>query len=998
MTQRFINLLCMGVLFCCSLTLKAQTGTVRGKVHTGDGSPVSGASVTVKNSTRGAFTTEDGSFALPLQTKSTLVISAVGYATREISATPGETLDIALNRQSQMMDEVVVTALGIRREKRQLTYSTQEVKGDVLTATKEPNVLNALTGRVSGVQVTSSTGQPGSSSRIVIRGTSSLTGDNEALIVLDGVPINNSETGAGVGPGSGSSRLSDIDPNIIESINILKGSAASALYGAKAARGVVMITTKNGNGNRKAQLNFTTQYSLETPILPEVQDKYALGDFGVYANGETVKTSTVWGPRIDTLKVNGQPVYNRNPMKDFFQNGITLTNTLSVNGGVGKSNYFFSYSYLDQKGTVPTTDLKRHTAFAKYTTAISDKFTSVFQFNYASSVNHRIPEGYDLISPIWTVYTAPFTWNPLPIYDAQGNQRVFRASRNNPYWALENAKRETRVNRFIPTFTLTYAPTDWLSVTERLGADIYADQTKYYEAPSTLVGTTGTIRDQNNNFRQFNHDLIIQANKTYGDFGVNLLVGNNVLSTYSQLYDITGSGLTIPSFTNVTNAATIVANQTYSLTRKVGFYGQANVDYKRLLNLSLTGRYDGSSVLSQDNNWYPYGSASMGFIFSELFSSRAINFGKVRVSYSAVGNDNIGAYSLTTPFSRPANFPFDGRAGFRLTSNLGNADLRNERTNEFETGLEMRFLANRIGLEASYFSRQHNDLLTSSVPISAATGFSSTTINSGNMTNKGVEVLLSGTPVKTGKFTWDVMVNYTKIKNEVTKVNAGLTNISLGQTFAFVGQPYGSFYNTGYVYNDEGRIMIDKDGLPIVSGTKIIGNLQPDWLGGLNNSFRYGNLALSFFFDMRKGGDILNSDDRYGYFYGTPKVTENREDRVIPGISTVDNKENTKVVTARSYYQRLNLIYESVIQDGTYIKLRNVNLSYNFNQKLLQRTPFASASLTATGRNLWIHAPHFTGSDPEVSTFGSTNGSQGVYGYSVPTSRSYNLTLSVTLK
>lgn len=385
-------------------------------------------------------------------------------------------------------------------------------------------------------------------------------------------------------------------------------------------------------------------------------------------------------------------------------------------------------------------------------------------------------------------------------------------------------------------------------------------------------------------------------------------------------------------------------------------------------------------------------------MFSELLSIPAINFGKARISYSKVGNDNIGPYSLTTPFTRATNFPFDGRAGFLLTSNLGNPDLKNEGTGEFEVGLEMRFLKNRFGFEASYFSRNHTDLLTSGIPISAATGYSSTTLNSGDMTNKGVEVLVSATPVKSSKFTWDIMLNYTKIKNNVTKINAGLDRIATGQTVAFVGLPYGNFYNTGYVYNAEGRIMIDKDGLPVVSGTKIIGNLQPDWLGGFNNSFRYGSLAMSFFFDVRKGGDILNSDDRYGYFYGTPKITENREDRVISGISTVDNKENTKVVTARNYYQRLNLIYESVIQDGTYIKLRNVNLSYNFNQKFLQKTPFSAASLTATGRNLWIHAPNFTGSDPEVSTYGTGNGSQGVYGYSVPTSRSYNFTLNVTLK
>lgn len=988
--------------FCCMasvVTAYAQTNTVKGKVVSDDGAPLSGVSVVVKGTKRGVITAEDGSFTMEVNGKANLVIDAIGYTTKEYAVTGGQTLQVSLDKKVQSMDEVVVTALGIKREKRQLTYSTQEVKGEVLAATKEPNVLNAMTGRISGVQITSSSGQPGSSSRIVIRGVSSITGDNEALIVLDGVPINNSQSG-NAGPGNGISRLSDIDPAIIESINVLKGSAASALYGSKAARGVVMITTKNGS-NKKPQVSFSSQYSIETPLLPEVQSLYAQGTNGIYYNGEALKTSEVWGPRIDTLKVNGQPVYNRNAMKDFFQNGSTFTNTVNVGGGSGKSNYFVSYSYLDQKGTVPTSGLKRHTAFVKYTTELASKVTSTFQMNYTSSLADRVPEGWDVASPLWTIYTAPRTWNPLPIYDANGVQRVFRASRNNPYWSLDNAHNLSRNNRFIPTFTLMYKPLEWLSVTERLGADIYAEETKYYESPSTITTTRGIINDRSNNFRQFNHDLIIEGRKEIGNnVEVSLLLGNNVLSTAWQNYSINGVGTSIPVtiYQNVANAATITAGQSSSLTRKVGFYAQANVDYKRFLNVSLTGRYDGSSVLSKENSFYPYGSASMGFIFSELIKTPAINFGKIRVSYSSVGNDNIGAYSLNTPYVSAGNFPYNGVAGFRLSSTLGNSNLKNERTNEFEVGLEMRLLKNRIGFEASYFNRMHQDLLTSSVALSAATGFTSTILNAGDMTNKGVEAIVNATPVKAGNFSWDVTATYTKINNKVTRIYQNQPSLGLGQTFAFVGDPYGVFYGQGFRRNAEGRLVVDANGLPLAGGTMKIGNIQPDWLGGITNTFRYGNVSFSFFFDMRKGGDILNQDDVYGYFYGTAKVTENREDRVVSGVSVVDGKENAKVVTARSYYQRLNTIAESGIQDGTYVKLRNASLNYRIPATALAKTPFSNAGLTLTGRNLWIYAPHFTGADPEVNSFGTGNGAIGVYTYSVPTSRSFNLTLNVTLK
>lgn len=993
-------------------TARAQVKKITGRVHDESGAPVVRATVRDRDSKRGTVTDAEGRFSLLVKQGAVVLVSAIGYEPVTLETGASENIEIALKVKNSTLNEVVVTALGIKREKSQLTYSTQQVKGDELTATKEPGILNALAGKVSGVQITASSGAPGASSRIVIRGNSSLLGNNEALIVLDGVPINNDQTGnaaavATSGPGvaantavGGTSRLSDIDPSTIESINVLKGSAASALYGSNAARGVVVITTKGGQFNSRPKVTFNSQYSFENPILPQLQGKYAQGDRGKYIDGETAKSSTVWGPTVDSLRNVGLLTYYKNPMKAFFTTGRTLTNSLSVGGGNDRSNYFFSFSNVDQKGTVPTTNYKRNALFAKFSNKLTDKITTNFQLGYTLGTSHSVPEGYDLTDPLWTVYTSPWTWNPLPYLDSAGNQRVYRFSRNNPYWDLYNIYNNDKISRVIPVLTVTYKPNTWLNFTERVGADTYSEQTDYFEAPSNTLGTVGTITQLSSNYRQINHDLIGEARKRFGDFDVSLLVGNNIKSTYTQTHSLTGTGTSIAGFDNISNGATIVGAQNYFRQRKVGFYAQSNIGYKGFLNLSLTGRYDGSSVLNQQKNFYPYGSASAGFIFSQLLRVPAISFGKLRVSYSSVGNDNITPYSLTTPYTSALSFPYGGNAGFLQSQTLGNPNLINEVTKESEVGLEMNFLKNRIGFEVSYFDRHHDNLLTSNVPIAPSTGYSSTSLNAAYMTNKGIEALVTLSPFRGEKFGWDITLNYSRIRNKVTKVNGGTNSIQLGQTWAFVGLPYGVFYSQGYSRDDKGNILIDDNGLPITSSVnQIVGNLQPDFLAGMNNAFYYGPFTFSFFFDFRKGGDILNSDDRYGWFYGTPKITENRQDRVVKGIVASTGKENTKLVHAEDYFQRLNTNYEAALQDGTYLKLRNASIGYKLPSSLIGKgSPFSAASLTLTGRNLWIHAPHFTGSDPEVSSYGTANGSQGVYGNTVPTSRSYNLTLNVVFK
>lgn len=869
---------------------------------------------------------------------------------------------------------------------------------------KDPSLINDIDGKVSGVQIVSSSGTPGSSSSIVIRGASSFYGNNQALMVVDGVPVNNDETG-NLNSGPGTSRIADIDPSIIESINVLKGAAATALYGSAGAAGVIIITTKTGKANAKPTINFSSDFSFENALLPQIQDKYAQGTNGVFYDGTTQKTSTSWGPLMDTLTINGQPAKKYNQADLFFKTGHTYNNVLSVNGGGAASNYYLSYSNFDQTGTVPTTEFLRNALFAKYGAKINDKISTTFQLNYTNSQNHRLPEGYAIESPVWTIYTAPISYNLLPYENADGTQRLYRYSRNNPYWVLNNISNTSSVNRFLPTFTTDYKPLKWLTVTERFGADVYNETDNYHESAQSVSNPTGRIVLNSLNFRQFNNDLVASANHQFGDFNIDGLIGNNIYSQYSQDLYANGVGLTVPDLTNISSASTINFSESHYLQHKIGVYAQANIDYKRFLILALTGRYDGSSKLATDHSYYPYGSAATSFIASEFFSKElqeVMNLAKIRVSYASVGNDNISPYSLTTPYYsqtiRNITFPYEGQAGFLLSQTLNNPYLQNERINEFETGVETGFFNNRITMEASYYVKNLKDGIIPGVAIAPSTGYSGTTVNTGVMRNKGYEVLLTVVPVKTNDIKWDVTINFSQLRSKVLTIDGDLQQIGNGFSSIIVGQPYGVLYGTRYARNAKGQLLIDDSGLPYADATQgVIGNINPDWTGGFSSTLRYKQFSFSVFFDVKKGGDIQNNVDGYGYFYGTPKVTENRAPRVVSGISESTGLPNTVEVTGQAYYQRLNGIEESVIQDGTYIKLRNASIGYTLRPTWLTGSPFKSINVSVTGRNLWIYAPHFTGGDPEVSSFGASNGDQGIYSFSTPTSRSIDFSVKATL-
>ncbi len=1014
--RKFITAMVM--LLLTFAAAHAQSQLLTGKITDKDGKPIEGAAIQVKGSRQGTVASADGSFKINAKPGDVLVITAVNYTPANVKVTNESTISVSLTASENLMSEVVVTALGIKKEKRTLTYATQEVKGSALVESKQDNLVNALAGKVAGVQINNSSGMPGSSSRIVIRGNTSLTGENQALFVIDGIPMDNSEAGnpdGSLGAGGTVNRASDIDPNIIESITVLKGTAATALYGSSAARGAVIITTKNGGQGKsgKPTISFSSSYSFENPILPKFQSKYAQGSGGKYVDGNNGQLgSSSWGPLIDTLKVNGAPVPKRDNVKDFFRTGHTTDNNVTVSGYSDKSNYLASYSYLKTNGTMPTTDYNRHAFFVKYGTKLLSNLNLTTQFNYIYSDNHRLLEGNSLASPLWTVYAAPISWNPLPTTKADGSQRVYRAARNNPYWLLDNTGLEDKTNRIIPVINLSYSPFSWLTITERLGADMYVNNTSYHENIG-IIGSTndsGRLYTRAIQYQQFNNDIILQAKKNINkDLSLDVILGNNILTNYNNSDYTQGVKLSIPGFFNISNASNVTSSYNSYKTRKVGFYGQATFEYKRMLTLGLTGRYDGSSVLSQDKQFYPYGSASAGFIFTEalgMSSNKILNFGKVRVSYSSVGNDNVGPYSLSNPYFQAGvgniAFPFNGQNGFLLTTTYG-FPLKNESVKEFETGIETKFFQNRVGLDVTYFYKKSSDLLTPGTPIAGSTGYSSATLNAGDMSNKGIEVVLNVTPIRTKDFNWDIGVNYTKITNKVLKLANGLNDIQFAGfvnpgIFAFANQAYGVIYGSHFLRNDKNQLLLDDSGYPQVANDLApIGNVTPKWLGGLTNTLTYKGLIFSFVLDYKHGGDILNLDNHYLLFYGTPKVTENRGSSVVfPGLIQSTGKENTKsVVLDQNYYQSLySTVDESSVEDGSYLKLRQVTLGYNLASSLLKGTAFKALTLTLTGTNFILHK-NYTGSDPEVSLNGSGNG-QGFANFMAPSNHNIIVGLKAT--
>lgn len=1005
----------------------AQTRTVSGTVTGSEGNePLPGVTIIVKGTTIGATSNAEGAYQIDVpETHDQLEFSYMGMKTQAKNIENQSVINVILEPEAVGLDEVVVTALGIKKEKKAIGYSVSEVNREEILDSRETNVINSLSGLVAGVQVNNSSGMAGSSSRITIRGTTSLNYDNQPLIVVDGIPYDNSEHNFDEDDidydllyGNMGNTGIDIDPNQIENISILKGAAASALYGSRAANGVVLITTKGGSGagTRGLLVNFTARYGWENIIKPPVQSKYGLGINGEYFDGETDKTYYVWGPKLDTMDI---PTYDQ--FDEFFETGQNTEYSFSIQGGGDKGSYFLSYSNLDQKGTVPKNTLKRNNLMARFSTKLSDRLTIDAKMEYIRTGNDRINEGNNRESVMWTIINAPVTYNFKPAVDENGEQRLYRTlSRNNHFWTIENVLLTSLRDRFTPHFGFEYKITPWLNITGRAGVDYYTDLTKFHENVGTIgANPTGRVDQTNRSNREFNSDLMLNFVRDLGsNFNLSVMVGNNVNDRSYDYRRINGSDLIISEFYDLSNATSYSPSEGQIQKRTVSLYGQGTLGWKSTVFLNLTGRNDWSSTLPRTNNSYFYPSASLSYVFTEMFDipSNILPFGKIRLSFAQVGNDPP-AYATKTSNIRAnigdgqrgnINFPFMGYGSYLENNVRGNPDLKPELTSELEVGMDLRFLQNRVGVDFSIYNKKSTNQIFPA-PIASETGFLQEVINAGEITNKGVELMLDITPVRTSNFEWNVKLNYSKNKNEVVRLSEGVESIRLaGFTspgiFIREKTPYGVIWGTRYERNELGQVLIDDDpesdlyGFPLIADDLgPIGVVTPDWLGGLRNSFSFKGLTLSALIDIRRGGDVMNFDEFYTTFYGSSIQTENRDQPVIfDGIKASDGAKNDIELDAFDYYTILpSLADEFMVQKSDFIKLREVSLSYLLPSRIFTRIPVKKVNLVFTGRNLWMKTDKsFTGSDPELSIYGSNNG-QGFLNFQMPATKSYSITLNV---
>ncbi|TZF85961.1 SusC/RagA family TonB-linked outer membrane protein (plasmid) [Pedobacter sp. BS3] len=1032
------------ILLIVSVCAVAQERTITGTVtDSQDGSPLPGVSIKIKGTTVGTQTGPNGTYSIKAPSSAVLVFTYIGYASKEITVGTSNVISTSLSLDTKQLGEVVVTALGIKREKKSLGYSVQNVDGDEIVSSREPNIVNALAGKVAGVQINNSGGQAGSSSRITIRGNTSINGNNEPLFVIDGIPVDNStnrgiseNTESALFNGYGSNRAIDIDPNIIESISVLKGASASALYGSRGAFGVILITTKKGEkdlNRRFPKVSFSSNASFDNAITDGYQTSYLQGSLGLYKSGLPVElggyaetgatqTSASWGPHKDSVSQNvinaiGMPKII-DPRKEFYRTGTVYNNSISLSGGGDKSSYIVSYSNLSQNGIVPNNTFKKNSFTANFTSNLSKNFTTSTSVSYINSVNHRFSEGNGARSFTYGLNFAPISFDIKEAYEKYGNlawtaNNNYTTGFNNPFWIVNNNSLPSVVDRMIISNELNYQILPWLKLTNRVGLDSYTDQQSERININTISVPNGRMFEAAIKQRQINNDLILSADKKINDdLSFTALLGNNINDRLYARRTIRGLDLSVPGYYDITNAETVQSYQLDSRRRLIGLYAAGSLDYKEYLFLNLTARNDWSSTLPKKNNSFFYPSASVGFVFSDLLglsNNKYFSYGKLRLSYAQAGNDAdpylvYQTYSQANPSDGTRGeiiFPYNGINGFLLSNVLANSDLTPEKVTETEIGTDLRFFRNRLGIEFSYYDKVSKDQILLQ-EVASSGGYSDKVINGGEVSNRGVELVVTATPVKSKNFTWDILLNYAKNNYKLKSLAEGIDNIFLGgfstpQIRVDKKYGYGVIWGQGYKTNSDGKLLIDDDGYPILSDELgPIGNVTPDWTGGIRNTFTYKGLSLSTLFDIKQGGDILNLDLYYSTYYGTAKVTEQRNTtKVWDGIRESDGKANTiPVLQDQSYFQNFySYVDQNFVEDGSFVKLREITLSYSLPKSLIQKSPFESVSFSVTGRNLWIKSD-FSYLDPEGSLLGDTN-SQGLYHAITPGTRGWTFGLNV---
>jgi len=1065
--KRIIRLMLL-LLFVGTGAAWAQDRQISGRVLDNNGEGLPGAAVIVQGTSNGTATDVDGAFTLTIPESGTvrLVIKAIGYAEQTVVASDGMT--IRMKSTATELEGTVVTAFGIRREARSLTYATQKLDGQELTRTSNPNLANSLQGKVAGLTIKQSSGMPGASSLVTIRGFSSLSGNNQPLVVVDGLPI---ESGSEfvdnvvqqrVSGSDGPSRLNDINPEDIESINVLKGPAASALYGLRAGQGVIVITTKRGKAAEGQKgvfgVNFYTNHTLDyVTRKPNLQHTYAQGSDGVLNQGSSLS----FGPRLDTMQAYdvapiGGPILRTNQVptaydnvSPFFQRGNTSNTGIGFNVGGNMGSMKVSFGHTNQAGIIPASGLNRVTTNVNGDLKMTDKFTISVSGNYSDMTVDKLPEGSNLSNAFQGIYFAPVSYDMwgLP-YEDPSNPNAeynFRRSFDNPRWSLAHNRLREKTNRFFGSTALNYAPFDWLSATYRIGVDYYnTTGREFYDLGSGQTGGNaffsggemvappagGSITNYDFSQNQINSNLFITLSKQFGDFGGELLLGNETYDIRGTQRRTFGTGLAIGGFENISNASSILATEDINKQRVIGNYANLNANWRNAIFLNVSVRNDRVSNLPASKRSYTYPGIGADVVVTELWKShpKMLNYLKLRGSYAQVGSGGplyvqnprvyVAGASGSGFLEDGFQFPQGGVLGYTISTTTIDPNLKPQNTATSEVGVEFSLLQSRINFNYTYFYIKNTDQIFN-VPIPPSTGFTQFLTNAGDLESKGHEFNASVVPVRTSSgFKWELGVNYTRYRNNVISLAENVTNIYLGgfetpNIRAQAGQLYPVIFGSGYARDDQGRIVVDDDptsetyGMPLIDPkAKVIGKSAPDFEFGFLNTFSYKGLSLFIQFDWRKGNQIYSGLNRLGRLYGALAETENREnvDYVVPnsvlghydeasGELVTSGNNDVKIQRGQVYWSDvIGALDEANVFDASFLRLREVSLNFELPIKWLGRQKLIKGiSLNVVGRNLalWTDYPNF---DPEVNTGGAVNG-QGIEYIGLPQTKSYGFGL-----
>lgn len=1034
-------------------SIQQNSWKISGAIVDIQGEPLIGASVQVKNTTKGTVSDFDGKFTIEMSPNSILVVKFLGFVTQEIRVTSPKILNIVLEEEVNLLNEVAVTALGIKREKKALGYSVGEVKGEELEKAKETNVINALAGKIPGLVISQTAGGPSGSSRVIIRGNTELTGNNQPLYVVDGVPLDNTnfgsaDTNGGYDLGDG---ISSINPDDIETMSVLKGPAASALYGSRASHGVILITTKKAGGKKKVGIEFNSTTTLEHQLTKynDLQTTYGQGTEGrINGIDDKHSSSRNWGPKIDeglyiTYFDGVQRPYKfvENNIDGFFRTGVTTTNSVILNTTSDKTGVRLSYTNMLNWDIVPNSDMSRNTINLRANSQIANKLDLDFKVNYVrEDVNNRpalsgdrTNVGKNLIS---LATTFDQNWLKESYKTANGeyydwnNHDVYNL---NPYWIINEMKNDSDKDRFSGTGVMSYKINDKFQARLTGGGEINIFSFQDYAPYSTPGKETGVLVNSNFKNYTYNTELLFTYKDKFGLFDVGANAGGNIFFVNNRTEVVTAKDMRMREVIALQSFMSKEINENVYRKQINSVFGMVNIGYNNFLYLDATLRGDQSSTLPSSKNTYVYPSVSGSFLFSEVLNmdKDLLPYGKIRASFAQVGSDT-DPYRLDLMYSMIdkayGNYPF----GSIYNSEIPNKNLKPTRTNSAELGLDLKFFKNRLGLDLTYYTQNSKNQIMR-LNTSIASGYNAKIVNAGDIENKGIEVALNTRPIETSDWAWDLNFNFSKNTNKVKSLASGLDRFTLSEAAwlnvtvdAVVGENYGAIMGKDFKRSPSGDVIINANtGLPEISDeVSVLGNATWDWTGGINTNLKYKDFSLSAIVDVKVGADLFSMSARS--FYNTGKAKETLEGRdgwyqseerrleagesetawkptggyIVPGVienvdgnGDVSYKVNEKYVDPEEYWKHISTSVPSVfVYDNSYVKLREITFSYRLPRKLVQK--FADAmTVSFVSRNPFIIYRNIDNIDPD-SNYNNSSGMGLEYG-SLPSRRSFGLNINI---